>query len=101
MGVDGLSVHDDDSGTSTCRPAPHLGMATAGLMDLLLRLSQAVPRASFAIPLLLLELSLALVLLILLAPAIFMHRREPFTRIMALLELVLVRSRGRGSDGDT
>jgi hypothetical protein len=65
------------------------------MMDRLLQLAQAAPRAPLAIPLVLLELTLVMVMLAVLVPALFMHRSEPYERIMALLELILVRARGR------
>jgi hypothetical protein len=67
-------------------------------MDRLIQLAQAAPRATLAVPLLLVEGAMVLAVLGLLGPAIFMRSREPFERLMELLELLLVRGRS-GSVG--
>jgi hypothetical protein len=64
-------------------------------MDRLLQLAQAAPRAT-VVPLI--ALGVAVVVLLLLGPAIFLPNREPFNRLMEFLELVLGRGRA-GSSG--
>ncbi len=59
------------------------------LMDRLAQLVQAVPRAT-AVPLI--ALGVAAAVLVLLGPAIFLPSREPFSRLMEFLELVMGRS---------
>ena len=61
-------------------------------MDRMWQLVQAAPRAT-AVPLIVLGVALAV--LAMLGPAIFMRDREPFNRLMEFLELVLGRSSGR------
>ena len=57
-------------------------------MDRLAQLAQAAPRAA-VVPLVVLGVALAV--LALLAPAIFLRNREPFNRLMEFLALVLGR----------
>ena len=61
-------------------------------MDRLAQLAQAASRAGLAVPLLILELALALAIVSLLVPILFVRRPEPFDRLIVLLELVLGRS---------
>ncbi len=63
-------------------------------MERFLPLLQGAPRATLAIPLLLVEAALVLVVLGLLGPAVFMRNREPFDRLMEFLALLLGRARG-------
>jgi hypothetical protein len=58
-------------------------------MDRLWQLALSVPRAAMA-PVV---LGVALAVLVLLGPTVFLRDREPFNRLMEFLELVLGRTR--------
>ena len=51
----------------------------------------AAPRATVAVPLLLVEVAMVAAVLVLLAPVLFVRSREPFERMVVILELVLRR----------
>jgi hypothetical protein len=61
----------------------------------LAQLAQATPRATLAVPLLLVQVAMVLAVLGLLGPAIFMRRRAPFERLVVILELALGRNVGQ------
>ncbi len=65
------------------------------MIDRFAQLAQAAPRATLAVPFFLIEFARALAVLSLLAPVIFVRRREPFERLAVTLELVLGRTAGR------